>query len=81
MQDLSSDGAHGSALIYETEPGRKEGGLSMSLTLRWDWGRNAEVLYRVLIVLVLCGLQESKMGCGAAGDEGSIEIEQDSVGG
>ena len=53
----------------------------MSLTLRSDWGRNAEVLYRVLIVLVLCGLQESKMGCGAAGDEGSIAIEQDSVGG
>ena len=52
----------------------------MHPNLRSDWERNAGVLYRVPTVLVLCGLRESKMGCGAARDEGLIQFEQDSVG-
>ena len=49
--------------------------------VRSDWGRNAKALYIVPTMLVLCGLQDNKMGRAAARDEGLIQFEQDSVGG
>ena len=47
--------------------------------VRSNWGINAGVLYTVPTVLVLCGPQDSKMGCAVARDEGLIQFEQDSV--
>jgi hypothetical protein len=83
VQDLSSDGAHGRALVYETEPGLCEKGRMIEYVpnVRSDWGKSAGVLYTVPTVLVLCGLQDSKTGCAAARDEGLIQFEQHSVGG
>ena len=42
---------------------------------------NAGALYTVPTVLVLCALQDSRMGCAAARDEGLIKFEQNFVGG
>jgi hypothetical protein len=83
VQDLSGDGAHGRALVCETEPVLCEKGrvIEYVLNVRSDWGRNAGVLYTVPTVLVLCGPQDGKMGCAAARDEGLIQFEQHSVGG
>jgi hypothetical protein len=50
----------------------------MSLTYDRTGGGTQE-LYTVPTALVLCGLQGSKMGCGAARDEELIEVEEDSV--
>jgi hypothetical protein len=60
---------------------RKRKVTEYEFNVRSDWGRHVGFLYTIPTVLELCGLQDGKMGCVAARDEGLIQLEQHSVGG